>query len=189
MPLYLFIHAYAHAVVPVYDDRENEPIPHEQSVFLSGVLTHARMYKCRYTTYEHNDLNKQMAEFRAAKGKTCTETLVAKFKAFLHLRKRGEWEENDEAKVLEKMQRRSAAFDKYRLPNGTVVGIEHKSYLDRCDPVYVCMYACMYMCILCIYVCVCTCVCVYVCDVRKTCCAQVSGPVSAAITACFGKKA
>ncbi len=67
-----------------------------------------------------------------AKGSSCIGTCVAKLKGFSALRKRGDWEENDEEQVLGKIQNKG--MSRIRLPK-----VPHKSYLDR----YVCVCVCV----------------------------------------------
>ncbi len=126
----------------------------------------------RYATYKHNDFHQQWEQFRQTKGTSCFSTFLAKYHAYSAMRQRGEWEENDDQRVAAKTQRLSAAFDQYRLPNGGVVGISHKSYLDRCAHAF--------------YVCVCT-SCPWLCWIL--CCMRMShsyrfAPVSTYVHTC-----
>jgi hypothetical protein len=77
------------------------------------------------------DIRMQYKLFREAQGTSCWTTCIAKAKALCEMRKRGDWEENDDQRVLEKNQKRRPAFYSFELPNKKVVGISHKSYLHR----------------------------------------------------------
>jgi hypothetical protein len=88
----------------------------------------------RYATYVKNNFSAQWRHFCEATGPTFSSRCIAKITGCCELRKRGDWEENDDERVMEKMNRRDPAFGQFRLPNKRVVSISHKSYLDR----YVC---------------------------------------------------